>query len=108
MRGNARYSKSSPGAIEDFTKSIELSPDYAEGYFMRASCHYILKAYAPAEKDYTVAIAKKPGYTEAYYWRCNARINLGKKKEALDDINKALELDPGNSTYLMFQKNNFK
>ena len=108
MRGNARYSKSSPGAMEDFSKSIELSPDYAEGYFMRASCHYILKAFGPAEKDYTAAITKKPDYTEAYYWRSYARVNLGKKKEALADINKALELDPGNSTYLMFLKNNFK
>ncbi len=107
MRGNARYSKGLPGSVEDFNKCIELSPDYAEAYFMRGSCSYIAKLYAPAEKDYSLAVTKKPDYAEAYYWRANARLNLGRKKEAQADIEKAVELDPGNTTYLQFQKNNF-
>ena len=63
-------------AIEDFTKAIELKPDYAEAYYLRGLAYHRQGEYEHAIEDFTKAIELKPDYAEAYY--CAALLTTGK------------------------------
>ena len=102
-------------AILDFSKAIELEPDCVEAYYNRGHAYfrtgskYTPEGKASLEKaisDYSKAVELKPDYVEAYYHRGVARIEFihfydspfGEAEnetfnEALNDFNKALELD---------------
>ena len=60
-------------AIEDFTKAIELNPDYAEAYYFRGL--YLLQPRRDynhaikAIKDFTKAIELNPDDAETYHFR---------------------------------------
>jgi Flp pilus assembly protein TadD len=86
------------GALADFSKAIELKPDYAEAYNKRGLAKGGL-AKSPndvdsALADYNKAIELKPDYAEAYYNRGVAKQAKGDKSGALADQNKAIELKP--------------
>lgn len=49
--------------------------------------------HGEAEAEFSAAIALRPRFAEAYAWRCDARYGLNKSEEALEDCNRALELD---------------
>jgi tetratricopeptide (TPR) repeat protein len=53
------------GAIADFTKAIELKPDYAEAYYFRGLAKQAKRDLDGATTDFTKAIELKPGYAEA-------------------------------------------
>ena len=55
------------GAIADYTKAIELNPDYADAYYNRGNAKRSLKDYYVAIADYTKAIELNPDYADAYY-----------------------------------------
>ena len=63
---------------------------------------------ANAIKDFTQAISLKPDFAEAWYYRGTSNFYLGQKDLSLNDINKAIDLDPKNSKYLNFKSANFK
>ena len=69
---NRAYDKSENGdnygAIADYTKAIELDPDYANAYYNRAILKRDLKDYYGAIADYTKAIELNPDYVDAYYF----------------------------------------
>ena len=91
-------------AIENFTKAIELKPDYAEVYYDRGlayhslvyhSLAYLSKGeYAQAIQDYTKAIELKPDYAEAYHARGSAYGSQDENYRAIQDLTKAIELKP--------------
>ncbi len=56
-------------AIADFSKAIELKPDYAIAYYNRGLAKRRLKQYADAIKDYSKATEINPDFVEAYYNR---------------------------------------
>ena len=105
------------GAIEDFTKAIELNPNFSEAYFNRGLSKASLAkrkrlnsngtedaSYDSAlEKakledcrgaieDFTKAIELNPNYSEAYYNRGFSKNELKDKKGARLDWAKAKEL----------------
>jgi len=53
------------GAIVDYTKAIELYPDYAMAYCGRGLAKYNLQDYRGAIADYTKAIELDPDYAIA-------------------------------------------
>ena len=53
-------------AIVDFTKAIELNPDYAIAYNNRGVAYYLKKEYESAIVDFTKAIELNPDYAIAY------------------------------------------
>ena len=56
-RGNAYASKGEfDTAIKDYTKAIELNPNYAEAYYNRGNAYYKKGEFDTAIKDYTKAI----------------------------------------------------
>ena len=102
-------------AIEYFTEAIELNSNNAIAYhnrglaYLKTGSKYTPEGRASLEKaisDYSKAVELKPDYVEAYYHRGIARIEFihfydspfGQAenelfKEALNDFNRALDLD---------------
>jgi len=85
-------------AIENFTKSIELKNDWEIPYFYRAVSYQALEEFDNAMIDYTKALSINDKMTDAYYNK--AKITLSRKdipnpdiNKAIEDLNKALELD---------------
>ena len=85
-------------AIENFTKSIELKNDWEIPYFYRAVSYQALEEFDNAMIDYSKALSINDRMTDAYYNK--AKITLSRKdipnpdiNKAIEDLNKALELD---------------
>ena len=86
-------------ALENINKSLELKKDWEIPYFYRAAAHQVLEHFDEAILDYTKALEYNDKMTDAYYNR--ARILLSRKdienpdiNRAVNDLKKALELDP--------------
>ncbi|MDE6629714.1 MAG: tetratricopeptide repeat protein [Muribaculaceae bacterium] len=109
-------------AIKDLNKALELTPDFALGYFERAVARYkALKAgnnpdAAPVQAeiravvaDFDKAIELSPRMSFAYFNKGNVYAELGDFTSALAAYNKAIELKPDlgeayyNRGYVYFQ-----
>src|SRR5574341_1186786 len=76
-QGIAKYAlQDDTGAIQDFSKAIELNPKHAEAYCLRGSAKYALQDYTGAIQDYSKAIELNPKDVEAYYGRGEAKFSL--------------------------------
>ena len=87
------------GAIADFTKSIQINPNYLDAYFKRGDAKEQLKDYKGAIEDYTKAIEIKPNDADLYAYRGFAKSQLEDYKGAIDDYAKAIEIDPLNKYF---------
>jgi len=81
-------------AIDDFNKSIQLSPENGTVYNNRGNALMDLGHPDEAVKDFDRAIALSPNYGPAYNNRGNARVALGQSNLAFQDFRKAVELMP--------------
>jgi tetratricopeptide (TPR) repeat protein len=85
------------GAIEDFTKVIELKPTYAIAYNNRGTTYSAIGNLEWAIKDFDKAIELSPNYVVAYNNRGSAYKNKGDLDRAIKDFDKAVELNPHNA-----------
>ena len=85
------------GAISDYTKAIELQPDYADAYVNRGVAKRKLKDDYGAISDYTKALELNPDYAIAYSNRGNAKEDIGDLNGACSDWRKAANLGHANS-----------
>ena len=81
-------------AISDYTKAIEVNPNYTEAYYNRGNTYEKQGNLTQAISDYTKAIEINPKYAAAYCNRGNAYQTQGNLKEAISDYTKALEINP--------------
>jgi tetratricopeptide (TPR) repeat protein len=81
-------------AIEDYSKAIDLKPDYADAYFDRGNAWSEKKEYDKAIEDYDKATYLKPDNAIAYYNRGNRWLNKKEYDKAIEDYSKAIELKP--------------
>lgn len=87
--------KDFPGAIEDATKAIQLNPQYGIAFNSRCWARLQMKQDLPAAlTDCNKAIELSPGYVNAYDSRGQLHLELKNKKEAIADLEKALQMDP--------------
>jgi tetratricopeptide (TPR) repeat protein len=82
-------------AIERINKLIEKSGPANGAYFWRGDIHINAEKYSAAVADITVHLASVPNDEVAYYQRAVALFEMGKTDDAMTDLNKALEIDPG-------------
>ncbi|KAM0886660.1 hypothetical protein ACQ4PT_029565 [Festuca glaucescens] len=82
-------------AIECYSRSIALSPT-AVSFANRAMAYLKLRRFEEAENDCTEALILDDRYVKAYSRRITARKGLGKLKEAMDDAEFAVSVDPNN------------
>ncbi len=92
-RGQTRVERGNrKGAIEDFTKAIELNPSLAIAYKSRAFQHMDAAAYDRAITDLTKAIELDPKDGIAYLNRGISHQEQDELDEALADLNTAVQL----------------
>ncbi len=84
------------GAIEDFTKAIELNPENEDAYIERGIAKYKLEDYEGAIEDFTEAIELNPENEDAYYWRGFTKYDLKDYEASIQDFTKVIELNPDN------------
>ncbi|EPS65294.1 hypothetical protein M569_09478, partial [Genlisea aurea] len=82
-------------AVDCYSRSIALSPT-AAAFANRAMAYIKLKRFRDAENDCSEALDLDDRYIKAYSRRSTARKELGKLKEAIDDAEFALRLEPQN------------
>lgn len=80
-------------AIDLYTQSILINPNYDEAYYWRASALYTLKKYKEALPDFDKAIELNPNNEQAYYYRGLSNYFQEAYEEALPDFDKAIELN---------------
>jgi tetratricopeptide (TPR) repeat protein len=86
-----RNKKDFQNAITFYDKAIELNPNNSKYFYERAVCKYLIKKNEDAINDLSSAlkIEEKPEY---YSYKSYYEKLIGKKKEALADIEKAIEI----------------
>ncbi len=81
-------------AIVEYSRAIDLSPEFAQYRADRGDSYLDKLEYAKAIPDYTEAIRLNEGYSTAYNSRGYAYHALGDDDHALADFDKAIELRP--------------
>ena len=79
-------------ALLDFSKAIELSPNYAEAYSFRCIAYAGLCSNDLALADYNKAIEINPDLDTTYYGRAYLYEKMGKRDLAIADYKRFLEL----------------
>jgi len=89
------------GAIDDYTRAIEIDPNYRDAYINRARVRNTKGDFDGSIADYTKVIELKPDYVDAYIGLAAAYFNRGTAKNvkgdydgAIADYDKASALNP--------------
>ncbi|MFA6281336.1 MAG: tetratricopeptide repeat protein [Candidatus Omnitrophota bacterium] len=82
-------------AIADYSKTIELNPNFFEAYDNRGIVYIHNGNYSQAILDFTKAIEINHKYANAYYNRAGAYVNINNYDKAISDFSKVIELEPG-------------
>ena len=80
-------------------RALAVSGHTADAYFHRGQNFARKKNYARAIEDFGEAIKKEPSRPEFYVRRGEACRDFGRLDQAVDDLTKAIELDPDASYY---------
>ena len=79
-------------AIEQYTKVIELDPDYDKAYIQRALSYTKIKDFEKAAADFDRAIVFNDKDAELYYFSGKAYHLLGKNEMAYEKLSAAIEM----------------
>jgi tetratricopeptide (TPR) repeat protein len=85
-------------ALEDFEKSLQLSP-IAETYCRKGMALYTMDRYQEALDTISVSIELDPTNGDAHCCKADCLDRLGKHEEALINFDKAISIDSTNSTF---------
>ncbi|WP_306419271.1 tetratricopeptide repeat protein [Loktanella sp. Alg231-35] len=81
-------------AAEHFTALVDHAPDFAEGYYGRASSYYLLGKTGPALDDIRQVLSLNPRHFEAMRGLALIMEEMDRKDDALDLYRMILELNP--------------
>ena len=81
-------------SVEEFTKAIEIDPDFALTYAGRGAALMKMNEIDESLADFDHAIEIDPDYPKTYHLRGLARIERGDHEGALEDFGNAIDLDP--------------
>lgn len=87
--------KNYEGAIENYSKALEMDPKFEKAYIARAVCYEKINFKMEAVEDYKKALVFNPKEKEFFYNAGRLLAELGKYKEADEMLRKALERDKG-------------
>nr|XP_033333078.1 RNA polymerase II-associated protein 3-like [Megalopta genalis]XP_033333080.1 RNA polymerase II-associated protein 3-like [Megalopta genalis]XP_033333081.1 RNA polymerase II-associated protein 3-like [Megalopta genalis]XP_033333082.1 RNA polymerase II-associated protein 3-like [Megalopta genalis]XP_033333083.1 RNA polymerase II-associated protein 3-like [Megalopta genalis] len=83
-------------AIQCYNQAIKVFPYDAVFFANRALCQLKIDNFHSAESDCSAAVQLDETYVKAYHRRAIARMNLKQNKEAKQDLEKILKLEPSN------------
>ncbi len=81
-------------AAEHFTALVDHAPDFAEGYFGRASAYYVLGMIGPALEDIRQALRLNPRHFEAMRGLASIMQELDRKEDARELYALILTINP--------------
>lgn len=79
-------------ALAEFTRAIELDPNYTEAYLGRGMIYTIYEQWRPAFQDLNTAIRLNPREAYAYHFRGIVYLAFNQKQNAIADLTTAAEL----------------
>ena len=83
------------GAIKDFSKAIEINPEYAGAYYYRSRVYFDISLLNTERALYDINKAIQYNeHSDFYIQRAAIYRHLKKPEKALEDLNKAIELNP--------------
>ena len=100
LRGSAHMAQYEPDlGIPDFTKAIELRPGDPDALLDRARAYVDQKNYPAAIADAAAALSLDPKLASAYNLRGVVLRALGAPKKAIEEFDRATELEPNQDNY---------
>lgn len=92
------------GAIAEWSKYIEKSPDYFGGYYRRGWFKDISMRTDEAIEDYKIAIMLQPDYAYAHFGLADMLMRKGEIDQAKEEYRKVIEQDtiPNNGSCAMY------
>lgn len=87
------------GALQNFSKALEINPEYFDAYNNRSQVYFDLGQLDKAFEDISRAIRVDDGRAEAYLNRGMIIRQMGQYVPAIRDFSQAIELDPKNYVY---------
>ena len=91
------------GAIQAFTRGIELAPDSPVGYALRGQAYEIKGDAELAILDLDIALELEPGNPISYRFRASAYERLGMYERGMEDLSKAIEILPNDISLYMLR-----
>lgn len=85
--------------ISEFTKAINLKPDYANAHFNRAELFFELEEYAKAHDDYSKAIQLNPNDAQYFNSRGHCAFMIEDFDSAIADYTTSSEMATDNAVY---------
>lgn len=89
------------GAIIDYTKAIEINPNYSSLYYNRGTALLNLFDFQKAITDFDKAIILESNISVYYDGRATAKRDFGDKEGAIEDFTKSIQLNPHNSSTII-------
>ena len=83
-------------AIDQFTQAIELHPEFAEAYNMRATTHFLMGNNFESLTDVQITIDLEPRHFGALMGGAQIAMRSGQTELALEFVEAALALSPNN------------
>jgi tetratricopeptide (TPR) repeat protein len=100
-RGNDALEEGQPEvAVEHFTALVDHAPEFAEGYYGRASSYYLMGLTGPALNDIRRALVLNPRHFEAMRGLAAIMEELNRPQDALELYNMILEINPQSAEVL--------
>ncbi|MCP5047942.1 MAG: tetratricopeptide repeat protein [bacterium] len=94
-KGLGRGLQDDTGAVEDYSKAIDLNPSYIDAYIRRGMLYYkLLKKYEEALADLDQAVKLAPHRADALLERGIVNCHLLKFDDALKDLTGVIQLNP--------------
>ncbi|MGL5229155.1 MAG: tetratricopeptide repeat protein [Bacteroidales bacterium] len=84
------------GALNDFQEMLKINPNSSKARLGLAAVNTEMGAYSEAERLYNIVITNNPKNPNIYLNRAELYFLWDKNNKALEDIRKALNLDPEN------------
>jgi len=81
-------------SVEEFTKAIEIDPDFALTYVSRGAALMKMHRIEESILDFNRAIELNPEYPKTYHLRGLARVEVEDHEGAMEDFGNAIDLDP--------------
>lgn len=75
-------------------EAIRLNPELAEGYTALAAAGQAEQDFGGAEKSFKTALRLNPRFSRAHRWYAGLLMQFGRRDESLEEMRRALELDP--------------